>query len=137
MLDEKAVPISKWLMKTFEELMTDIDRHTGKLIGRADSIKQSIEALLRTRKGERLFRPQIGVSFQSPKGTAEPGLTPEIVRDQCAEALAQYEPRIEVKDIQPRFVDDQLEAVTITYSDVDDGAEGSVEVHYTAWPSKG
>lgn len=117
--------------------MSDIDQSTGKLIGRPDSIKQSIKTLLRTRKGERLFRPEIGVSFQSPEGIAEAGLTPSLVRDECAEALAQYEPRIEVKEIKPRFVDDQLEAVTITYSDVDDGAEDTVEVFYTAWPSKG
>ena len=57
--------------------MSDIDLETGKPIERPEAIRQAIRSLLRTGKGERVFRADIGVSFQAKDGTVIPidGLT--------------------------------------------------------------
>ena len=59
----------------------------------ADSVRQAIEVILRTRPGEQLMRPQFGgglENFLTAPNTLE---TRKRVHDAVAEALARWEPR--------------------------------------------
>lgn len=71
----------------FGAVVTDIDRKTGKLISGLPAIRQSLETILRTRQGERVMRPEFGVSFQNKDGTAGPGLSSSQVEGDCLRAI--------------------------------------------------
>ena len=77
--------------------------HTGaiRLTDGADDLEQSIRVVLLTAPGERLMRPEFGCRIWDllfePVTPNLLGLIAEAVRD----ALAQWEPRIVVEDVQP------------------------------------
>lgn len=77
--------------------------HTGalRLTGGADELDRAIRVVLLTAPGERLMRPQFGCRIWDllfePVTPNLLGLIAEAVRD----ALAQWEPRIVVDDVQP------------------------------------
>lgn len=93
--------------------------HTGaiRLIEGAEDLDHSIRVILLTAPGERLMRPQFGCRIWDllfePVNANLVGLISHAVR----EALAQWEPRIEVEDVTP--VQDESDAalvlISITY----------------------
>jgi phage baseplate assembly protein W len=93
--------------------------HTGsiKLTDGAPDLDRSIELVLMTAPGERVMRPQFGCRIWEllfePVTPNLLGLIAEAVRD----ALAQWEPRIEVEDVQPvpDPRDHSLVRVNVTY----------------------
>ncbi|MCW2492974.1 MAG: hypothetical protein JWN47_2338 [Frankiales bacterium] len=92
--------------------------HTGsiKLTDTAEDIDRSIQIVLLTAPGERLMRPQFGCRIWDllfePVTPNLLGLISEAVRD----ALAQWEPRIEVDDVQPLADDDDSALIRISIS---------------------
>ncbi|MDQ1750783.1 MAG: uncharacterized protein QOE71_1839 [Pseudonocardiales bacterium] len=92
--------------------------HTGsiKLTDTAEDIDRSIQIVLLTAPGERLMRPQFGCRIWDllfePVTPNLLGLISEAVRD----ALAQWEPRIEVDDVQPVADDDESALIRIAIS---------------------
>lgn len=92
--------------------------HTGSIRltqGVAD-LDDAIRVVLMTAPGERLMRPQFGCRVWDllfePVNANLIGLIAEAVRD----ALAQWEPRIEVEDVRPVQDDDDAALVQITIS---------------------
>lgn len=93
--------------------------HTGSiaLTDGAPDLDRSIQLVLMTAPGERLMRPQFGCRIWDllfePVTPNLLGLIAAAVRD----ALAQWEPRIEVEDVTPLADDDDaaLVRVGITY----------------------
>lgn len=93
--------------------MTGMCRHTGRRLDGWDHIKQSLEVLFTTRLGTRLER--------RPFGSAVPELqdrptTPETVADYfvaVAEAIDQYEPRVELRGFQLIEGDENGQAVVV------------------------
>src|SRR5689334_23537377 len=77
--------------------------HTGsiRLTDGIDDLERSIRVVLLTAPGERLMRPQFGCRIWDlmfePVNANLLGLISQAVRD----ALAQWEPRIEVEDVTP------------------------------------
>ncbi|WP_029290721.1 GPW/gp25 family protein [Cellulomonas sp. HZM] len=93
--------------------------HTGSLALTAPGgdLEDSIRVVLLTAPGERLMRPQFGCRIWDllfePVNANLIGLVSQAVRD----ALAQWEPRIVVEDVQPVQDDDDagLVRIAITY----------------------
>jgi uncharacterized protein len=92
--------------------------HTGsiKLTNSSDDIDRSIQIVLVTAPGERVMRPQFGCRIWDllfePVTPNLLGLIAESVRD----ALAQWEPRIEVEDVTPAADGDDSALVRIQIS---------------------
>ncbi|MGX7681845.1 GPW/gp25 family protein [Jatrophihabitans sp. DSM 45814] len=92
--------------------------HTGsiKLTSTAEDIDRSIQIVLLTAPGERLMRPQFGCRIWDllfePVTPNLLGLIAEAVRD----ALAQWEPRIEVDDVRPEADSDESALIRILIS---------------------
>ncbi|SOD70949.1 hypothetical protein SAMN05892883_0568 [Jatrophihabitans sp. GAS493] len=84
-----------------------------KLTDTAEDIDRSIQIVLLTAPGERLMRPQFGCRIWDllfePITANLLGLIAEAVRD----ALAQWEPRIEVEEVEPSADDDEAGLVRI------------------------
>ncbi|GAA1621604.1 GPW/gp25 family protein [Georgenia ruanii] len=93
--------------------------HTGaiRLTQGPEDLDRSIRMVLLTAPGERLMRPKFGCRIWDlvfePVNANLIGLIAEAVRD----ALAQWEPRIEVEDVSPVQDDDDaaLVRIAITY----------------------
>jgi len=65
-----------------------------------ESVRQSIEVLLRTRPGERLMRPELGAGLAELLHEPNTLTTRRRIRDRIAEALEQWERRIAVDRIE-------------------------------------
>jgi phage baseplate assembly protein W len=65
-----------------------------------ESVRQSIEVLLRTRPGERLMRPELGAGLAELLHEPNTMTTRRRIRDRIAEALEQWERRIAVERIE-------------------------------------
>jgi phage baseplate assembly protein W len=93
--------------------------HTGsiRLTESVDDLDRSIRIVLVTAPGERVMRPQFGCRIWEllfePVTPNLLGLIAEAVR----QALAQWEPRIEVQDVVPKPDDDEpsMVRIEITY----------------------
>ena len=90
--------------QTFKDLSVTFKKHpvTDDVITVKDkaAITQSIKNLLLTRKGERLFQPQLGSNLQ--KSLFEPldyG-TAGMIKSQVKEAIKRWEPRVIVEDVR-------------------------------------
>jgi len=89
--------------------------HTGSiaLTAPGGDIEDSMRVVLLTAPGERLMRPQFGCRIWDllfePVNATLLGLISQAVRD----ALAQWEPRIEVLDVRPEQDDDDSGLVQI------------------------
>ena len=68
--------------------------------GLEESVRQSIEVLLRTRPGERLMRPELGAGLAELLHEPNTMTTRRRIRDRIAEALAAWERRIAVDRIE-------------------------------------
>jgi len=77
------------------------DAH-GRLVwpGVEESVRQSIEVLLRTRPGERLMRPELGAGLAGLLHEPNTLTTRRRIRDRIAESLTQWERRITVDRIE-------------------------------------
>jgi len=90
--------------------------HTGSiaLVGGVADIDRSIVMVLSTARGERLMRPQFGCAIWDllfePINANTLGLMAQAVRD----ALAQWEPRVEVESVQTEPQESQVD-ISITY----------------------
>ena len=90
--------------QTFKDLSVTFKKHpvTDDVITVKDkaAITQSIKNLLLTRKGERLFQPQLGSNLQ--KSLFEPldyG-TAGMIKAQVKETIKRWEPRVIVEDVR-------------------------------------
>ena len=68
--------------------------------GLEESVRHSIEVLLRTRPGERLMRPELGAGLAELLHEPNTMTTRRRIRDRIAESLAQWERRIAVDRIE-------------------------------------
>ena len=65
-----------------------------------ESVRQSIQIVLRTRPGEQLMRPQFGAGLENFLHEQNTLTTRRRVRDVVAESLAHWEPRVEVDRLE-------------------------------------
>lgn len=72
-----------------------------------ESVRQSIEVILRTRPGEQLMRPDFGAGLQQFLHESNTLTTRQRIRDAIAEALARWEPRILVDRIDVAEVNER------------------------------
>ncbi|HEY2294733.1 MAG TPA: GPW/gp25 family protein [Thermoanaerobaculia bacterium] len=75
--------------------------------GLEESVRQSIEVLLRTRPGERLMRSRFGAGLEELLHEPNTLTTRRRLRDRIADALAQWERRITVERIEVWEVPDR------------------------------
>jgi phage baseplate assembly protein W len=70
------------------------------------SVRQSIEIILRTRPGEQLMRPEFGAGLEELVGEPNVLTTRRQIRDRVTDALARWEPRIDVERVDVVEADD-------------------------------
>src|SRR5688572_30719007 len=90
-----------------------------------DLIEQSIRVILGTQHGERIMRPDFGANLASLAFAANTPATANLARHLVTSALARWEPRIEVLDVDvsPVPAENAL-VISVTYSVV-----GSPDLH--------
>ena len=64
-----------------------------------ESIRQSIQIILETARGERVMRPDFGCGLHERVFAVNDSLTRGAVAEDVREALRKWEPRIEVLDV--------------------------------------
>jgi hypothetical protein len=100
--------------------MAGIDRHTGKVIGRAESIRQSIDIILRTPQGTRVMRREFGLACLHEDGTPRSGLVGSVVAEEARQALETWEPRCSFLAVSALLdATDELIAINVTYRDTE------------------
>lgn len=62
----------------------------------ADSVRQQLQVILSTRPGEQLMRPTFGAGLTEFLGEADTITTRRRIYDRVIEAIAEWEPRIEI-----------------------------------------
>jgi phage baseplate assembly protein W len=87
----------------------------AKLLMAADelSVRQSIEIILSTSKGERVMRPDLGCDLNKLLFAPNNGATRALAEFEVTEALRTWEPRIEVLDVSVRAGGDNGEQLLI------------------------
>ena len=107
--------------QTFKDLSVTFKKHpvTNDLVQVKDkaAIVQAMTALILTRKGERLFQPELGCDVQSILFEPLDFGSARLIKSSIKETLVRYEPRIRVNDV----------LCTVDYDN--NGYE--VEVYYT------
>ena len=73
-----------------------------KLAEYEESIRQSIRIILETARGERVMRPDFGCGIHERVFALNDSATRGIIEDEVREALLNWEPRIEVLDVEAR-----------------------------------
>lgn len=108
--------------------MAGVDRRTGKVIGQADHIRQSIEVILTTPTGSRVMRRTFGFPGLDAQGRPLPIAAGEFAELAIA-ALQQHEPRI---DQVRAFHEGEapVRELLIRYIDRASGEPGSVTVRF-------
>ena len=84
----------------FEQL--DGARRSIKLAEYEESIRQSIRIILETARGERVMRPDFGCGIHERVFALNDSATRGIIADEVREALLNWEPRIDVLDVEAR-----------------------------------
>lgn len=86
--------------------------------GLSESIKQNLRILLLTQKGERVMEPEYGVNLPQFLFTDEDANNVGLIKLLISEAVARWEPRVKIENINVAYVlDDQPRIiVTLTYS---------------------
>ncbi|ELY79425.1 GPW/gp25 family protein [Natrinema gari] len=67
-----------------------------------DDIRESIRIILGTAKGERVMRPEFGCEIHDHVFSAATPATLNLIESSVREALVQWEPRIDIEDIDAR-----------------------------------
>lgn len=78
-----------------------------------DSVRQSVEVILRTRPGEQLMRPEFGAGLASFLGQPNTLSTRRNLRDVVVESLGRWEPRIDVERVDVVEVPDAPSRVRV------------------------
>ena len=68
-------------------------------------IRESIRIILGTAKGERLMRPEFGCDIHKHVFSAATPATQNLIESSVREALAQWEPRIDIESVEARTDD--------------------------------
>ena len=95
--------------QTFKDLSVTFKKHpvTDDLVTVKDkaAIVQAITALILTRKGERLFQPNLGCDVTSALFEPLDFATAGLIKQSIRETIQKYEPRIRLEDIicEPDF----------------------------------
>ena len=78
-----------------------VEEHGAKFATATDeiSVRQSIEIILSTSKGERIMRPDFGCDLNKLLFAPNNGATQALATFEVGEALRAWEPRIEVLDV--------------------------------------
>lgn len=93
-------------------------------------IEQSIRIILRSQHGERIMRPDFGANLRSLAFAANTPAAANLARHLVESALARWEPRIEVLDVDVRNAVAEAELlVTVTYR-----LAGRADVHSLVQP---
>src|SRR5215510_13450085 len=95
----------------FEQL--DGSRRSIKLAEYEESIRQSIRIILETARGERVMRPDFGCGIHERVFALNNSATRGIIEDEVREALLNWEPRIEVLDVEARAEGSEGEVLMI------------------------
>jgi phage baseplate assembly protein W len=77
------------------------------------SVRQSIEIILSTSKGERVMRPDFGCDLDKLLFAPNTGATQALAEFEVSEALRTWEPRIELLDVAARAGGDHGEQLLI------------------------
>jgi uncharacterized protein len=85
-----------------EVVKLDDKRLSVKLAEYEESIRQSIRIILETARGERVMRPDFGCGIHERVFALNDSATRGIIEDEVREALLNWEPRIEVLDVEAR-----------------------------------
>ncbi|MBB4632935.1 GPW/gp25 family protein [Sphingosinicella soli] len=108
--------------------MVGMDKKTGKAIGREQHIVQSIEDILTTPKGTRVMRRDYGASYLAEDGSFRIGTSGVAIASEATELLKEYEPRISIGDVSTRMNGDKLDAIAVSYTDVEGGGVKETQV---------
>ncbi len=113
--------------------MAGMDRHTGKMIGTSDHIRQSIEAILTTPVGSRVMRRDFGFPHVNQDGSSKTDLDTETVARDARHALETYEPRARFLSVEP-LLDQEgaLLSLNVRYLELETDAETTVTVSFPA-----
>jgi len=82
-----------------------------------DSIRQSIRVILETARGERVMRPDFGCGLHERVFAVNDSSTRGVVADDVREALLQFEPRVDVLDVNVTAAgaEDEVLRISIDY----------------------
>lgn len=72
-----------------------------------DDIRESIRIILGTAKGERVMRPDFGWEIHDHVFSAATPATLNLIESSVREALVQWEPRIDIEDVDARTDDEE------------------------------
>ncbi|HEX2981255.1 MAG TPA: GPW/gp25 family protein [Anaerolineaceae bacterium] len=86
------------------------------LVDAEKDIEQSIQIILGTRPGERVMRPEFGCRAHDLEFEPRDAVLVSKIQDDVSEALAMWEPRIEVIDVRPE-IDDDTDGAVLVYID--------------------
>ena len=94
------------------------------------SIRQTIRAILVTRPGERLLRPEFGGGLQDFLHQPNTVLTRKRIHDRVAEALAAWEPRIAIArlTVEPEGVAEERVRIGLDYRIRLTGQPGAISI---------
>lgn len=93
----------------------------------AEKVRQAIWLILDTEPGERVMRPTFGCGLRRYLMKPNSAATRDLVRDDVAQALATWEPRIDVGSVSvDEGEDPALVLITIQYTHVRDGRPGNL-----------
>ena len=84
------------------------------MVAEEQLISQSIEIILRTARGERLMRPNFGCGINELVFQPNNATTTSRVTQAVREALLEWEPRIDVLDVQTMVSRDEANVLLIT-----------------------
>jgi hypothetical protein len=92
----------------------DLNSNNGKWLAYEDAIKESMKAILLTRRGERVMRPDFGCGINDMVFNAIDSYTLNIIKENIKQALTRWEPRIRNIEMQINVQDSTLE-INISY----------------------
>ena len=92
---------------------TDEFTHDFNTFTNNKDIKQSVELLLDTCYGDRLFQPEIGSALRDCLFMPSDAISQEIIENESVKILKKYEPRINITEVTSEF-DQEHEALIVT-----------------------
>lgn len=89
------------------------DRGSVRLSDAETDIRESIRLILGTAKGERIMRPEFGCEIHDHVFSSATPATLNLLESSVREALVQWEPRIDIEDIDARTDDEDPNKILI------------------------
>jgi phage baseplate assembly protein W len=80
----------------------------------AEKVRQSVRLILATRRGERVMRPDFGAGLEDFLFEPITTTTAALLQHRVETALVQWEPRIDVTEVQVQVADRRLGRLDIT-----------------------